>query len=177
MANATILSGVQTRRTEAITLLTAWICHLSPFRHSPRLLLVARLSADAVDLADSLGLDAEDDLLWEFHTRAYLLVQLADFNSIVDATVKAVSFKSSHLTVLQIRKVCDRAAIRARMSTKAPVDRAELCRSSILHARTILSGHAFRPRYGKCRKLGGNRKLELTIVSKNIQRDPTRLDR
>jgi hypothetical protein len=176
MADATIPSRFQNRRTEAITLLTAWIFQLSPFRHSPRFLLVARLSADAVDLADSLELDAEDDLLWEFHTRAYLLVQLADFNSIVDATVEAVSFKSSHLTAVQIRKVCDRATIRARMGTKAPVDRAELCRSSILHARIILSGHAFRRHYCQFLK-PRNQKLKLTIVSKSIQRDPTRLDR
>jgi hypothetical protein len=169
MADATILSHFQNRRTEAITLLTAWICQLSPFRHSARLLLVARLCADAVDLADSLELGTEDDLLWEFHTRAYLLVLIADFNSIVDATVKAVSSKRSHLTTLQIRKVCDRAAIRARMGRNAPVDRAELCRSSILHARIILSGHAFRRHYGQGLKARGNRKLELMIVSKSIQ--------
>ena len=67
-------------------------------------------------MADLLDLPSDSPQAfetWEFHTRAYLLVMLAVFYSVVDAVAKTLDTKNIALTPCQLRKVCERSAIRA----------------------------------------------------------------
>jgi len=129
------------RRTEAISLLTAWVRQLKPFGRCPQLSLAARIASNAIDMANLFDMDPDNALaseIWEFHTRAYLLVMLVDFYSIVDAVAKTLDTKNIALTPSQLRKVCERAAIRALMSARESDLRADLYRSSFGHACHIL---------------------------------------
>lgn len=129
------------QRTETISLLTAWVRQLRPFGRCPRLLLTARIASKAIDLANLLNRGPDSALaseIWEFHTRAYLLVMLADFYSIVDAVAKTLDGKNFDLTPSQMRKVCERAALRAFVSARGADLRADLYRSSFGHACHIL---------------------------------------
>lgn len=129
------------RRTEVISLLTAWVRQLKPFGRCPQLLLTARLASNAIDMANLFDMDPDSALaseIWEFHTRAYLLVMLADFYSIVDTVMETLDTKNIALKPSQLRKVCERAAIRALMSARESDLRADLYRSSFGHACHIL---------------------------------------
>ena len=126
-------------RTEVVSLLTAWVRQLKPFGRCPPVLLAARLACKAVDMANTLNVGPKSALaseIWEFHTRAYLLAMLADFYRVVDAVAKTISAKNS--TSSQLRKVCERAAIRALVGATASDFRVELYRSSLGHACHIL---------------------------------------
>ena len=128
-------------RTEAISFLTAWVRQLKPFGRCPQLLLTARIASKAIDLANLLDMGsdyASDSETWEFHSRAYLLVMLADFYSMVDAVAKTLDPENIALTPSQLRKVCERAAIKALMSARGADLRADLYRCSCGHARHIL---------------------------------------
>lgn len=103
----------------------------------------------AIDMANLFDLGPHGALAseaWEFHTRAYLLVMLADFYSIVDAVAKTLDTKNIALTPSQLRKVCERAAIRALMSARESDLRADLYRSSFGHACHILENRVHTPR-------------------------------
>jgi hypothetical protein len=129
------------RRTEAISLLTAWVRQIRPFGRCPQLLLAARLASNAIDLANQLDIGPDSppaSEIWEFHTRAYLLAMLADFYSIVDAVAKTLDTKNITLRPSQLRRVCERAAIRALMSARESELRADLYRFSFGHACHIL---------------------------------------
>jgi hypothetical protein len=129
------------RRTEAISFLTAWVRQIRPFGHCPQLLLAARFASNAVDLANELDMGPDSPLaseIWEFHTRAYVLAMLADFYSIVDAVAKMLDTQSIAIRPTQLRKVCERAAIRALMGARESDLRADLYRSSFGHASHIL---------------------------------------
>jgi len=129
------------RRTEAISFLTAWVRQLKPFGSCPQLLLAARLASKAIDMADQFDKDpdnAQASETWEFHTRAYLLVMLADFYSIVNEVAKAIDTKKNALTFTQLKKVCERAAIRALVTERRSDLRADFYQSSLGHARHIL---------------------------------------
>jgi hypothetical protein len=128
-------------RTEAISLLTAWVRQLKPFGRCPQLLLTARIASKAIDLANLLDMGsdyASDSETWEFHSRAYLLVMLADFYSIVDAVAKTLDTKNIGLTPSQLRKVCERGAIKALMRAEESDLRAGLYRTALEHACHIL---------------------------------------
>lgn len=129
------------RRTEAISLLTAWVRQVKPFGRCPQVLLSARLASNAIDLANLFGMGpdgAQASVIWEFHTRAYLLVMLADFYSIVDEVAKTLDPENVAMSPNQLRKVCERGAIKALMSATGPDLRADLYRSSFGHACHIL---------------------------------------
>jgi hypothetical protein len=129
------------RRTEAISLLTAWVRQLRPFGCCPQLLLTARLASKAIDMANLFDMGPDSALAsetWEFHTRAYLLVMLADFYSTVDAVAKTLDTTNITLTPRQLRKVCERAALKALMSARELDLRVDLYRSSFGHACHIL---------------------------------------
>lgn len=129
------------RRTEAISLLTAWVRQLKPFGGCPRLLLTARLAASAIDMATLFNVGADSTLaseVWEFHTRAYLLVMLADFYSIVDAVARTLDTKNIALTPSQLRKVCERGAIKALVGAREPCLCTDLYRAALEHACHIL---------------------------------------
>jgi hypothetical protein len=133
------------RRTETISLLTAWVRQLRPFGRCPQLLLTARLASNAIDMANLFDMGPDSALAsatWEFHARAYLLVMLADFYSTVDAVAKTFDTKNMALTPCQLRKVCERAVIRALMSATGSELRADLYRSSFGHACDILEERA-----------------------------------
>lgn len=128
-------------RTEAISFLTAWVRQLKPFGRCPQLLLSARLASNAIDLANQLDMGSDSPKaseIWEFHTRAYLLAMLADFYLIVDAVAKTLAAKNIAPQPSQLRKVCERAAIRALMRAKESDLRADLYRFSLGHACHIL---------------------------------------
>ena len=129
------------QRTEAISFLTAWVRQLKPFGCCPQLLLAARLASNAIDMANLLEMTlntAPVSETWEFHTRAYLLVMLADFYSIVDAVGTTLGTEKLALTPRQLRKVCERAAIKALMNAKESDLRADLYQSSFRNACHIL---------------------------------------
>jgi hypothetical protein len=129
------------QRTDAISLLTAWVRQLKPFGCCPQLLLAARLASHAIDMANILDMSSDTTLsseIWEFHTRAYLLVMLADFYSVVDAVATTIDAKNLVLTPRQLHKVCERAVIRALMSATGSDLRADLYRSSFGYACHIL---------------------------------------
>jgi hypothetical protein len=129
------------RHTEAVSLLTAWVRQLKPFGRRPPILLAARLASDAIGLANQLCNRRDGgptSATWEFHARAYLLVMLADFYSIVDAVAKTLGTKDYALMPRQLRTVCERASIRALISGRGQGPRADLYRSSLGHACHIL---------------------------------------
>jgi len=128
-------------RTEAVSLLTAWVRQLKPFGRCPQLLLAARLASEAIDLANQLcgRQDGEPaSASWEFQTRAYLLGMLADFYSIVGAVARTLGTKDYALVPRELRTVCERASIRALISGPRQGHRADLYRSSLGHACHIL---------------------------------------
>jgi hypothetical protein len=126
-------------RTEVVSLLTAWVRQLKPFGRRPPVLLAARLASKAIDMANMSNIDPKSTLAsetWEFHTRAYLFAMLADFYSVVDAVANTISSKNP--TPSELRKVCERAAIRALVDATASDLSVELYRSSLGHACRIL---------------------------------------
>ena len=128
-------------RTEAISLLTAWVRHLKPFGRCPQLLLTARLASKAIDLANLLELTPNSGLasrVWEFHTRAYLLVMFADFYSNVEAVTKTFTKRNIALAPRHLRKVCERGAVRALISAKESDLRDDLYQSSVIHTCRLL---------------------------------------
>jgi hypothetical protein len=129
----------RTHRTEVISLFTTWVRERRPFGRRPPILLAARLASDAIDLADRWGEDEHGDLAsapwWELRTQAFLLAMLADFDSVVHAVATTISARDP--IPGQLRKVCERAAIRALVGGAADL-RAELYRSSLGHACHIL---------------------------------------
>ena len=129
------------QRTEVVSLLVAWVRQIKPFGRCPPLLLAARLASRAIDMANLLNMGSNGVVpseMWEFHTRAYLLVMLADFYSVVDALVTTLDTKGIALAPSQLRKVCERAAIRSLMRATEADFRADLYRSSFGHACQIL---------------------------------------
>jgi hypothetical protein len=129
------------QRVEAISLLTAWVRQLKPFGCCPQILLAARLASNAIDMANLLDTASGSALpseTWEFHTRAYLLVMLADFYSIVDAVATTLDTKHIALAPRQLRKVCERAAIKALTGARESDLRTDLYQSSLRHACHIL---------------------------------------
>lgn len=89
------------QRTEVVSFLTAWVRQLKPFGRCPQLLLTARLASSAIDMANLFDMGPDGALaseIWEFHARAYLLVMLADFYSIVDVVAETLDTKNIALT-------------------------------------------------------------------------------
>lgn len=131
------------RRVEDISLLTAWVRESKPFGYRPPFLLTARFASDAINLANQLDMDLDGALTiedLEFHARAYLLVMLAGFYSIVDEVAKAIGVKT--LEPAPLRKVCERAAVRTLLSARSSALRDDLCRSSIGLACSVLDKRA-----------------------------------
>jgi len=129
------------RRTEAISLLTTWVRQLKPFGRRPQVLLAARLASNAIDMANLFEIDSDRAPaaeVWQLHTRAYLLVLLADFYSIVDAVASELDAKTIGLKPGQLQTVCERAAIKAHIGASESDRRADLYRSSFGYACHIL---------------------------------------
>lgn len=133
------------QRTEAISLLTTGVRQLKPFGRCPQLLLTARLASNAIAMANILRMTSDSapaSETWEFHTRTYFLVMLADLYSIVDAVATTLDMNNLALTPRQLRKVCERAAIKGLMSARELDLRTDLYQSSFGHACHLLEERA-----------------------------------